>query len=69
MVSVLTIVIGLLTPPFGLCLMMGAGLAGLTVMEVFIELLPMIVLLVATVALLAIFPWLSLAIPRVVGVY
>jgi tripartite ATP-independent transporter DctM subunit len=69
MVSVLTIVIGLLTPPFGLCLMMGAGLAGLTVMEVFFELLPLIGLLVATVALLAIFPQLSLAIPRLVGAY
>ncbi|HTU03059.1 MAG TPA: TRAP transporter large permease subunit [Candidatus Sulfotelmatobacter sp.] len=69
MVSVLTIVIGLLTPPFGLCLMMGAALARLTVMDVFIELLPMIGLLIVTVAVVALFPQLSLVIPRLAGAY
>ena len=68
-VSVMTIVIGLLTPPFGLCLMMGAGLAGLSVMEVFVEVLPMIGLLVATVALVAVFPSIVLVVPRLVGAY
>lgn len=68
-ISVMTIVIGLLTPPFGLCLMMGAGLAGLSVMEVFVELLPMIGLLVATVVLIVVFPGIALVIPRLVGAY
>jgi len=68
-VSVMTIVIGLLTPPFGLCLMMGAGLGGLPVMQVFVEILPMIGMLVTTVALIAVFPELALVVPRLVGAY
>lgn len=68
-VSVMTIVIGLLTPPFGLCLMMVARLSGLSVMEVFVELLPMMGLLVATVVLIAVFPGLALVVPRLVGAY
>lgn len=68
-VSVMTIVIGLLTPPFGLCLMMGAGLGGLPVMQVFVELLPMIGLLVATVVLVAVFPSIVLVVPRLMGAY
>lgn len=69
LVSIMAIVIGLLTPPFGLSIMLAAGLTGLSTMEVFYAAVPGIVLLVVTTVLLAVFPQLTIIVPRLLGAY
>ena len=64
MVGIVSLAFGLVTPPYGLCLMISAHIAGIRVVDalkdVFIMLLPMFVVL----ALIIIFPQIPLFLPR-----
>ena len=63
-VVVLTLAIGLITPPYGLCLLIASDLADLAVTKALRSLLPFFVLALLVVLIAALFPDLMLYIPR-----
>jgi tripartite ATP-independent transporter DctM subunit len=66
-VIVVNMMIGLLTPPYGVLLFILSGLAGAPVKDIVRELLPFIAALVAVLLLLVLVPPLVLALPRLAG--
>jgi tripartite ATP-independent transporter DctM subunit len=64
LVVVLTLAIGLLTPPYGLCLLIAADLAEITTVEAVRALVPFYVISLVAVIVAALFPDLMLMIPR-----
>lgn len=62
----LNLMIGLITPPVGLCLYAVAGVAKLSVNEVVAEIWPYLLTLVAALVLVAFLPQLTLWLPRMV---
>ena len=66
-IGVISIAFGLVTPPYGLCLLIAASIGGIKVVDalkdVALILLPMLVLL----ALVIVFPELSLFLPRLIA--
>jgi len=66
-VIVVNMMIGLLTPPYGVLLFVLAGLSGAPVKDIVRELVPFISVLVAVLALLIFVPPLVLALPRLAG--
>ena len=65
LVVVLTLAIGLLTPPYGLCLLIAADLAGLSTSAAVRGLVPFYIISLAVVLFAALFPDIVLWIPRV----
>jgi TRAP-type C4-dicarboxylate transport system permease large subunit len=65
LVVVLTLAIGLITPPYGLCLMIAADLAGLTTGAAVRGLVPFYIISIAVVVFAALLPDVVLWIPRV----
>lgn len=65
-VCILCCQLGLCTPPVGALLYMTSGIAGCSVIEVFKESIPFIVVLVLFMALLVVFPSITTWLPRVV---
>jgi tripartite ATP-independent transporter DctM subunit len=63
-VIVLTLAIGLITPPYGLCLLIASDLADLPVTKALRSLLPFFVLALLVVLIAVLFPDLMLLIPR-----
>ena len=66
-VIVVNMMIGLLTPPYGVLLFVLSGLAGVPVKGIVRELLPFIAVLVAVLFLITFVPSLVLALPRLAG--
>jgi len=64
LVVVLTLAIGLITPPYGLCLLIASDLAGLSTLAATRALVPFYVISLAVVAIAALFPGVVLWIPR-----
>lgn len=67
MVMIVNLVIGLITPPFGVCLFAAASLSGCTVEEVSKEALPYILLDIGVLFLITYVPETVLFIPRLLG--
>jgi tripartite ATP-independent transporter DctM subunit len=65
-VMVLNLMIGLLTPPFGVVLFVMTGVSGLPFERVVRATLPFIVPLLVVLALITVFPWLVTWLPRLV---
>ncbi|NQW03072.1 MAG: TRAP transporter large permease [Acidobacteria bacterium] len=63
-VVVLTLAIGLITPPYGLCLLIASDLAGLSTVEAVRALVPFYIISLGVLAVAAFFPDLVLMIPR-----
>ena len=63
-VVVLTLAIGLITPPYGLCLLIASDLAGLSTVEAVRALVPFYVISLGVLAIAAFVPDLVLMIPR-----
>ncbi len=63
-VIVLTLAIGLITPPYGLCLLIAADLGKLSTVRAMVALIPFYVISLAVVIIAAVFPELMLAIPK-----
>lgn len=59
-----TLALGLVTPPYGLCLFIAAKIGGITVDKAFVSILPWIGLFIAVDILLVVFPDLVLFLPR-----
>jgi tripartite ATP-independent transporter DctM subunit len=66
-VIVLNMMVGLTLPPHGLLLFVMSGLTGTPLSEIFREVPPFIVAMLAIVALVTFFPELALWVPRVAG--
>ena len=66
-VIVLNMMIGLLTPPYGVLLFVLSGLAGTPVKEIVRELVPFILALIAVLFLITFVPSLVLALPELAG--
>lgn len=67
LVCVIASAIGHVTPPVGLCLFVGMAVSGLPMEKVVPPLLPFIAAIVAVLLLLAVFPEVSLFLPRMLG--
>jgi tripartite ATP-independent transporter DctM subunit len=65
-VVVLTLAIGLITPPYGLCLLIAADLAKMPILSAMRALLPFYAISISVVALAVFFPELMLWVPRLV---
>lgn len=63
-VAVLTLVLGFMTPPVGLCLYVGAAVTGVKPPRLFIVTLPFFAVTLVILTLLAVFPGLSTALSR-----
>lgn len=63
-VVVLTLAIGLITPPYGLCLMIASRLAGISVPEALKSLVPFLIISLIVVLIAIFFPNVMLFIPR-----
>jgi len=66
-VIVVNMMIGLLTPPYGVLLFVLSGLAGTPVKEIVRELVPFILVLIAVLFLITFVPSLVLALPELAG--
>ncbi|MBW1659249.1 MAG: TRAP transporter large permease [Deltaproteobacteria bacterium] len=66
-VMVLNIVVGLLTPPLGVCLFVVAGVTGLDFSTIIRSVLPFLALEIAVLLLVTYFPALILFIPKLLG--
>ena len=65
-VVVMTLCLGLVTPPYGLCLLIACGVAKAHVMEVFWTCGTLILIFLSIVALCVLVPGLTLWVPSVV---
>jgi C4-dicarboxylate transporter, DctM subunit len=65
--AVLNIMIGLVTPPYGLLLFMMVRIAGVSLRDLVREVLPFLAVMVGALALVTLFPDLVLFLPRLLG--
>jgi C4-dicarboxylate transporter DctM subunit len=66
-VLVMNIVIGALTPPMGMLVFVTARVTGSKVVDVFREAMPFVAAMLLVLLLVTYLPWLSLALPRLIG--
>lgn len=66
LIIVVTLALGLVTPPYGLCLLIASSISGITIEDAFKGTLPYFLSSLAVLALLVLFPDLWLAIPAAV---
>jgi len=67
MMAILNVVIGLATPPVGVCLFIVCAISGKSLIEVSKEALPLLGIAVLVLAMVALFPWVSLTLPHAFG--
>jgi C4-dicarboxylate transporter DctM subunit len=66
-VAVLNIMIGLVTPPYGLLLFMMTRIAGISLAELLREAWPFILVMIGALALVTVWPGMVLWLPRLAG--
>ncbi len=66
MIFVLNMSIGLLTPPVGYCLFVSSTIAGVSVEDTAVNAIPVILTMLGILALLNVFPQLSLFVPGLI---
>ncbi|MBQ3396957.1 MAG: TRAP transporter large permease subunit, partial [Synergistaceae bacterium] len=66
LIIIVTLALGLVTPPYGLCLLLASSISGTTIEEGFKGTLPYFISSLVVLALLVIFPDFWLAIPKAV---
>jgi C4-dicarboxylate transporter DctM subunit len=67
LVAVLNIMIGLVTPPYGLLLFMMTKIANVSLTVLVVEMVPFLVVMIGTLALVTLWPDMVLFIPRLAG--
>lgn len=67
MIMIVNLTIGLITPPFGVCLYGASSVSGCTVEEISKEALPYIIINIVVLFLITFFPQLSLFFPKLFG--
>jgi len=65
MISIVSLAFGLVTPPYGLCLMISCAVAGIRITEALKDTMIMLVPMLAVLALLIVWPEVALFLPRV----
>ena len=66
LIIVVTLALGLVTPPYGLCLLIASSISGITIEDAFKGTLPYFLSSIAVLALLVLFPNMWLAIPATI---
>jgi C4-dicarboxylate transporter DctM subunit len=66
-VVVLNIVVGLLTPPMGVCLFVVCGVTGHPLSETIRAVMPFVLVAIAVLLLATYFPWMVMIVPQLVG--
>jgi TRAP-type C4-dicarboxylate transport system permease large subunit len=64
MIGIVSLAFGLVTPPYGLCLMISAHIAGIRLLDALKDVLIMLVPMFVVLALLIVWPQLVLFLPR-----
>ncbi len=67
MVTIISLALGLITPPVGLCVYISSGIAGTKVESVFIRILPFLAVQIFILLLLTVFPEIYLWVPKYLG--
>lgn len=65
LIIVVTLALGLVTPPYGLCLLIASSISGITIEDAFKGTLPYFLSSIVVLLLLVLFPDLWLAIPAI----
>jgi TRAP-type C4-dicarboxylate transport system permease large subunit len=65
--AVVNIMIGLITPPYGLLLFVMARIAGVPLKDLVREVMPFLAVMIGALALITLFPDLVLFLPRLLG--
>ena len=68
-VIVVNLAIGMVTPPLGVCLFVSCGIAKISLEDISRAALPFILVMVLDILLLSYLPFLSTALPRLMGLY
>jgi TRAP-type C4-dicarboxylate transport system permease large subunit len=66
LIIIVTLALGLVTPPYGLCLLLAADISGITIEESFKGALPYFLSSLVILLLLVLFPDVWLAIPKAI---
>ena len=69
LIIIVTLALGLVTPPYGLCLLLASSISGTTIEEGFKGTLPYFLSSLAVLLLLILFPDVWLAIPQMMGLF
>ncbi len=64
LIIVITLAVGQVTPPYGLCLLIAGKISGMSVQKSFVAVIPYIMVSVAVVILIAFFPNIAFALPK-----
>lgn len=67
LVTIITLALGLVTPPYGLCLLIAGSISGLTIEESFKGVLPYFLISLAVLLLVAFFPQVFIGLPRMLN--
>ncbi len=68
-IIVVNLAIGMVTPPLGVCLFVSCGIAKISLEEISIAVLPFIIIMIVDILLLTYVPWLTLVLPKLMGLY
>lgn len=66
-VVVVSLALGLITPPYGLCILIATGIGKISMMRALKEILPLILLFILIIVLTAVFPELVMYLPRLIA--
>jgi tripartite ATP-independent transporter DctM subunit len=67
MIGIVSLALGLVTPPYGLCLLIAASMANMRVVDTLKDVVIMLLPMLAVLALVIVWPDLSLGVPRLVS--
>lgn len=67
LVTIITLALGLVTPPYGLCLLIAGSISGLSIEESFKGVLPYLLICIAILFLVAFFPQIFIGIPKMLN--
>jgi TRAP-type C4-dicarboxylate transport system permease large subunit len=66
MISIVSLAFGLVTPPYGLCLMISCAVAGIRMVDALKDTMIMLVPMFLVLALLIVWPDMALLLPRLI---
>jgi tripartite ATP-independent transporter DctM subunit len=66
-ITVMTLAIGLVTPPYGLCLLLAAKIGNLSIERSFVAIMPYILIVFAVLILVAFFPSIAFYVPKLLN--
>ncbi|WP_422124361.1 TRAP transporter large permease [Planococcus sp. X10-3] len=67
LIVVITLAIGLITPPYGLCLLLAAKIGGLSIEKSMLAILPYVVIILVVLLFVAFFPEIAFYLPKLIN--